>query len=78
MLFNWQSDFSLLYALYLKKQNNVCMSKATADVKLMVYVKYSYDALGKRIRLREFGSYNNKTFHMDLLLLYKQVVITKC
>lgn len=54
------------------------MSKATADVKLMVYVKYSYDALGKRIRLREFGSYNNKTFHMDLLLLYKQVVITKC
>lgn len=42
----------------------------------MGFAKYSYDALRKRIHLREVGSFNNKTFHIDLLLLYKEVMTT--
>ncbi|XP_047442489.1 uncharacterized protein LOC125009017 [Mugil cephalus] len=51
------------------------LSVTSANGKLMAYARYSYDALGKRIRLREFGSYNNKTFHLDALLLYRQGVM---
>lgn len=43
----------------------------------MAFAKYSYDALGQRIRLREFGSYNNKTFQLDVLLLYREVMTTQ-
>lgn len=56
--------------------HNVVFFKSTQNEKLMAYAKYSYDALGKRIRLREFGSYNNKTFHLDVLLLYREVMST--
>lgn len=54
----------------------MCLLKATQSEKLMAYAKYSYDALGKRIRLSEFGSYENKTFHLDVLLLFRQVMTT--
>ncbi|XP_040038180.1 ependymin-like 1 [Gasterosteus aculeatus] len=53
------------------------LSVATQSEKLMAYAKYSYDALGKRIRLSEFGSYENKTFHLDVLLLFRQGVMYK-
>ncbi|XP_031707016.1 ependymin-like [Anarrhichthys ocellatus] len=53
------------------------LSVATQSEKLMAYAKYSYDALRKRIRLREFGSYNNKTFHFDVLLLFRERVMYK-
>ncbi|XP_045920114.1 ependymin-like [Micropterus dolomieu] len=53
------------------------LSVSTQSEKLTAYAKYSYDALGKRIRLREFGSYNNMTFHSDVLLLYRQGVMYK-
>ncbi|XP_018529783.1 ependymin [Lates calcarifer] len=53
------------------------LSVSTASEKLTAFAKYSYDALGQRIRLRQFGSYNNKTFHLDLLLLYRQGVMYK-
>ena len=43
----------------------------------MAFAKYSYDALGKRIRLREVGSFKKKTFHTDVLLLYKLVTAIK-
>lgn len=43
----------------------------------MAYARYSYDALGKRIRLSECGTYKNKTFHFDVLLLYEQAVMYK-
>ncbi|KAM4537069.1 ependymin-like [Odontesthes bonariensis] len=50
------------------------LSVSTQNEKLMAYAKFSYDALGKRLRLKEFGSYNNKSFHLDALLLYRQGV----
>ncbi|XP_037333550.1 ependymin-like 1 [Pungitius pungitius] len=53
------------------------LSVATASEKLMAYAKYSYDALGKRIRITEFGAYENKTFHLDVLLLFRQGVMYK-
>ncbi|KAM8900633.1 ependymin-like [Spinachia spinachia] len=53
------------------------LSVATQSEKLMAYAKYSYDALGKRIRLTEFGSYKNKTFHLDVLLLFREGVMYK-
>ncbi|XP_036967500.1 ependymin-2-like isoform X1 [Acanthopagrus latus] len=52
-------------------------SVSTANEKLMAFAKYSYDALGKRIRLREVGSFKKKTFHTDVLLLYKLGVMYK-
>lgn len=39
----------------------------------MVYASYQYDALGRRMRLKEIGTYENKTFTLDALLLYRQV-----
>ncbi|XP_068444096.1 ependymin-like [Clinocottus analis] len=53
------------------------LSVSTQDEKLMVYAKYEYDALGKRIRLSEFGSYENRTFHVDMLLLFREGVVYK-
>lgn len=53
------------------------LSKSTQNEKLMAYAKYSYDALRKRIYIREVGSYANKTFQFNSLLLYKQVNILK-
>ncbi|CAJ1086636.1 ependymin-like [Xyrichtys novacula] len=53
------------------------LSVSTQSEKLQAYAKYSYDALGKRIRLSQFGTYDNKTFHLDVLLLYKQGVMYK-
>lgn len=51
--------------------------KSTQSEKLAAYAKYTYDALGKRIRLHELGSYNNRTFYIDALLLYNQVMQTE-
>ncbi|KAI3376610.1 hypothetical protein L3Q82_017044 [Scortum barcoo] len=65
---------------YIKKTLSYILllfSKFTQNAKLTAYAKYSYDALEERIRLREFGSYKNKTFHLDVLLLYKQGVMYK-
>uniref|UniRef100_A0A147AD84 Ependymin-like 1 n=1 Tax=Fundulus heteroclitus TaxID=8078 RepID=A0A147AD84_FUNHE len=53
------------------------LSVSTQNEKLAAFAKYTYDALGQRIRLREFGSYDNRTFHLDVLLLYKQGVMYK-
>ncbi|XP_055363128.1 ependymin-2-like [Betta splendens] len=51
------------------------LSVSTSSGNLTVYGKYIYDAPGKRIRLRECGSHDNKTFHLDVLLLYKEKVM---
>nr|ACQ58983.1 Ependymin precursor [Anoplopoma fimbria] len=51
------------------------LSVSTQSEKLMAYAEYSHDALGKRIRLTEFGSYRNKTFHLDVLLLFSKGVM---
>ncbi|KAK1792758.1 hypothetical protein P4O66_012679 [Electrophorus voltai] len=39
--------------------------------------KFNYDALEQRIHFGEFGYYQNKTFHVDALLLYKEGVMYK-
>ncbi|KAF1380410.1 hypothetical protein PFLUV_G00163440 [Perca fluviatilis] len=53
------------------------LSVSSPSKKMMAFAKYSYDALGERIRLREIGHYGNKTFHHDVLLLYRQRVMYK-
>ncbi|XP_069578863.1 ependymin-like 1 [Brachyistius frenatus] len=53
------------------------LSVSTSSEKLMAFARYSYDAQGQRIRLREYGSFKNKSFHFDALLLYKQGVMYK-
>ncbi|XP_041841450.1 ependymin-like [Melanotaenia boesemani] len=53
------------------------LSVSTQNEKLLVFAKYSYDAIGKRIRIKELGTYHNDTFHLDVLLLYRQGVMYK-
>ena len=40
---------------------------------MWVYAKFEYDALGRRIRVKELGVQENKTFTADFLLLYREV-----
>lgn len=47
-----------------------------ANEKVNAYAKYDYDALGERIRFKEMGSYENKTFGLDALLLFREVTNT--
>lgn len=42
---------------------------------LMVYARYSYDALRQRVFLKEFGSFKNQTFHISAILLYREGVM---
>uniref|UniRef100_A0A8C6Q7V9 Ependymin n=1 Tax=Nothobranchius furzeri TaxID=105023 RepID=A0A8C6Q7V9_NOTFU len=52
--------------------------KSTQTDKLVAIAQYTYDALGKRIRLKEFRTYDNRTFFdLDILLLYRQGVMYK-
>lgn len=52
-------------------------SLSVINHKLTAYAKYDYDAFGERIRFRDIGSYENKTFGMDALLLFREGVIYK-
>lgn len=38
-----------------------------------MFARYEYDALGQRIRIMEFGTYENKTFTFDALLHFRKV-----
>lgn len=38
----------------------------------------SYDAFGKRIRVRNFGFIGNETFSVDQLMLFNQVGGRRC
>ncbi|KAF7658454.1 hypothetical protein LDENG_00012640 [Lucifuga dentata] len=49
----------------------------TQSLKFITHVKYTYDALGESIRLREFKLYQNESFHTDVLLLFKQGIMYK-
>ncbi|XP_068615525.1 ependymin-like [Brachionichthys hirsutus] len=51
------------------------LSVLTQNEKLSAYAKYLYDALGERMRFYEIGTYDNKSFTYDALLLYKQAVM---
>lgn len=47
--------------------------QSTQNEKLWAYAKYLYDALGQRTRFYELGKYNNQSFTVDVLLLYREV-----
>ncbi|XP_071386099.1 ependymin-like 1 [Centroberyx affinis] len=49
----------------------------TQSEKVTAYAKYTYDALGKRVRLQEIVSYENKTLHIDVLVLFREGVLYK-
>lgn len=61
----WKRDMYLL-AL-------IIFLQSTQNEKLWTYAQYVYDALGQRIRLKEQGTYENKTFTYDALLLFREV-----
>ncbi|KAK5876118.1 hypothetical protein CesoFtcFv8_027118 [Champsocephalus esox] len=51
------------------------LTMSTQKESLWVYAKYLYDAMGQRIRLMELGTYENKTFSYDVLLLYREATM---
>ncbi|XP_007555908.1 ependymin-2-like [Poecilia formosa] len=51
------------------------LTVSTQNEKLWTYAKYLYDALGRRVRLLELGTYENKTFTYDVLLLYREATM---
>ncbi|XP_044039040.1 ependymin-2-like [Siniperca chuatsi] len=51
------------------------LTVSTQNEKLWAYASYFYDALGQRTRLRELGTYENKTFTRDALLLYREATM---
>ncbi|XP_024229565.1 ependymin isoform X1 [Oncorhynchus tshawytscha] len=48
---------------------------SVANEKFYANAKYTYDAMLKRIRFKEVGSYENKTFGIDALLLFREGVM---
>ncbi|XP_037333549.2 ependymin-2-like [Pungitius pungitius] len=48
------------------------LTVSTQNEKLWTYARYLYDALGQRVRIMELGSYENKSFTYDALLLYRE------
>ncbi|XP_012716859.2 ependymin [Fundulus heteroclitus] len=53
------------------------LSVSTQTEKLVTFAKYTYDGLGRRVRLSNIGFPDNKTYYLDVLLLYKQGVMYK-
>ncbi|KAM3590629.1 uncharacterized protein V6R79_013153 [Siganus canaliculatus] len=51
------------------------ISVTTQNEQLWSVARYEYDALGQRIRVREIGAYDNKTFTYDGLLHYREGVL---
>ncbi|KAG7496944.1 ependymin-like [Solea senegalensis] len=73
--------FSCLLAGCLAERPHPCSSPplmtgaltvSTQNEKFWTYAKYYYDAMGKRIRVKEMGTYENKTFTYDALLLFRE------
>ncbi|XP_030285505.1 ependymin-1-like [Sparus aurata] len=51
------------------------LTVSTQNEKLWAYANYEYDALGRRLRLTEIANYENKTLHIDLLMLYREAAM---
>ncbi|XP_039996378.1 ependymin-2-like [Xiphias gladius] len=51
------------------------LTVSTQNEKGWAYAQYLYDALGHRIRLKELGIYENKSFTYDALLLYRETTM---
>lgn len=47
--------------------------QSTQNEKLWTLARFEYDALGERVRIMEIGTYENKSFTFDALLLYRKV-----
>lgn len=72
---------SLLAPICLSQKPYPCSSPAlltgaltvsSQNEKVYYYARYWYDALGKRFRIKEWGTFENKTFSADALLLYRE------
>ncbi|XP_042368146.1 ependymin-2-like [Plectropomus leopardus] len=51
------------------------LTVSTQNEKLWTYAKYLYDGLGQRLRLVELGTYENKSFTYDALLLFREATM---
>ncbi|KAF4111710.1 ependymin-like 1 [Onychostoma macrolepis] len=51
------------------------MSVSARDGEDWAVVKYRYDAFGQRIRLWEFGQVQSKSFHVNMLFLFRESVV---
>ncbi|XP_017277541.1 ependymin isoform X2 [Kryptolebias marmoratus] len=51
------------------------LSVSTQNEKLWTVAKYLYDALGQRVRIMELGTYENKSFTYDALLLFREAAM---
>ncbi|XP_026106600.1 ependymin-like [Carassius auratus] len=51
------------------------MSVSAREGQDWVLAKYRYDAIGQRIRLWEFGQVQSKSFHADMLFLFREAVV---
>ncbi|TRY65490.1 hypothetical protein DNTS_021723 [Danionella cerebrum] len=51
------------------------LTVSAGEGKDWVVAKYSYDAFGQRIHLREFGQVQNKSFYLNMLFLYREAVV---
>ncbi|XP_051566252.1 ependymin-like [Myxocyprinus asiaticus] len=51
------------------------LSVSARDGQDWSFAKYRYDAFGQRIRLWEFGKHDNKSFHLNLLFLFRENVV---
>lgn len=48
------------------------MTVSSQNEKMYFYAQYWYDAMGKRFRIKETGTLENKTFSLDALMLYRE------
>ncbi|CAG5929504.1 unnamed protein product [Menidia menidia] len=51
------------------------LTVSTQNEKLSTFTRYMYDALGQRTRLMELGTYENKSFTYDVLLLFREATM---
>lgn len=51
------------------------LTVSTQSEQLWAYTQYMYDALGRRIRLKEIGTYDKTPFTYDALLLFREGVM---
>ncbi|XP_051502018.1 ependymin-like 1 [Myxocyprinus asiaticus] len=51
------------------------MSVSAKDGQDWAFAKYRYDAFGQRIRLWEFGQHDSKSFHLNMLFLFREGVV---
>uniref|UniRef100_A0A4W6D7L0 Ependymin-like 1 n=1 Tax=Lates calcarifer TaxID=8187 RepID=A0A4W6D7L0_LATCA len=65
----------LTYTITTCKLTYIISLQSTQNEKLWTYSQYMYDALGQRIRLKEMGTYENKSFTYDALLLFREATM---